>query len=112
MRSRSRSKSAAPAILAATDSGDDVLYAGGSRQSHPEIEKFTDSNSNGVPGTTASPYDDVNKNGKFDGYRMVGFGTGPGLRCPRRRLAGAWVPAAEPDHRGPGRRRHPGPVRR
>ena len=58
------------------DTGDDVLYAGVAVvKATPEVEKFTDGNGNGV-WDDGEPYDDVNKNGKFDGYWMAGFGTG------------------------------------
>ncbi len=58
------------------DTGDDVLYAGVAVvNATPEVEKFTDTNANGL-WDDGEPYDDVNKNGKFDAYWMAGYGTG------------------------------------
>ena len=58
------------------DTGDDVLYAGVAVvNASPEVEKFTDTNGNGL-WDDGEPYDDVNKNGKFDAYWMAGFDTG------------------------------------
>lgn len=58
------------------ESGDGVLYAGyGVREVTPEIETFTDSNSNSL-WDEGEPYVDTNGNGKFDAYWMAGYGNG------------------------------------
>ena len=58
------------------DVGDDVLYAGVAVvNATPQVETFTDTNMNGV-WDDGEPYDDVNRNGKFDAYWMAGYDSG------------------------------------